>query len=523
MKYSLLIFIVIVAITIKPFDLMSQTWSPLNLGVGSDVYAITQYQGEIYAAGEFTLVDTLPFIVNYIAKWDGNQWYPVGTGLNGPVYTLCVYQDKLIAGGFFSQAGVIQANCIASWDGTTWSSLADGFDGKVKSLCVYDSVLYAGGLFANSGLNSTSRIAKWNDSLWLPLGTGCNDNVNSLVNYDDYLYVAGAFTLAGGIGVSNIAKWNGISWSSVGLGANSQIKSLCLYDSLLILTGSFTVAGGISLNRIASWNGVSFGSLDVGIDQTGESLAASQNDLFVGGQFSMAGGLSANYVAKWNGVSWNNLGSGMNSIVYSLYFSPGSKLLYAGGDFSTAGGILANKIAYLSEDIYLPIELVDFNCAIYENKVQLYWTTMTEIENDYFAIERATNKMDFKQIGTVDGFGNSVLQHQYNFVDDSYVNDIVYYRLVQFDFDGDYNYSNIISIDLRKIASIKDYFGLYTDGIFTLSMHDFKNIDVFNSIGNKIYPKIKYNGNICWIDLTAYSDGLYFVEFGISKICLVKQ
>ncbi len=94
----------------------------------------------------------------------------------------------------------------------------------------------------------------------------------------------------------------------------------------------------------------------------------------------------------------------------------------------------------------LPIELVSFKGAHEGNINHLQWTTATEIDNDFFTLERSTDAVNFLPITIVDGSGTTTLLHNYFFNDKTFKSGINYYRLKQTDFNGHYTYSDVISV-----------------------------------------------------------------------------
>lgn len=99
----------------------------------------------------------------------------------------------------------------------------------------------------------------------------------------------------------------------------------------------------------------------------------------------------------------------------------------------------------------LPVELVDFDAEVVGKKVRLSWTTATEINNDYFTVERTDKNMDaFDFIAKVNSYmNNSNVMLNYESWDENPLQGLQYYRLKQTDLDGAQSYS-----DLRPI-----YFG----------------------------------------------------------------
>jgi len=102
----------------------------------------------------------------------------------------------------------------------------------------------------------------------------------------------------------------------------------------------------------------------------------------------------------------------------------------------------------------LPVDLVDFSLsAKNKNTVLLDWETATEINNDYFQIERSYNAREYTTIGKVAGAGNTSDIQTYSFLDEKpELNRPVYYRLKQVDFDGAFEYSLIKKIVIEQPA-----------------------------------------------------------------------
>tara|TARA_Y100000589_G_scaffold147205_1_gene140793 strand:- start:27640 stop:28833 length:1194 start_codon:yes stop_codon:yes gene_type:complete len=98
----------------------------------------------------------------------------------------------------------------------------------------------------------------------------------------------------------------------------------------------------------------------------------------------------------------------------------------------------------------LPINLLSFNAKQEGNNVKVYWKTATEINNNFFTIERSKDAISFEEIGEVKGAGNSHRILNYKFYDDSSIYGITYYRLKQTDFDGKYSYSQTIVADFKQ-------------------------------------------------------------------------
>lgn len=96
----------------------------------------------------------------------------------------------------------------------------------------------------------------------------------------------------------------------------------------------------------------------------------------------------------------------------------------------------------------LPVELIYFNGVSEVGFNVIKWGTLTELNNSHFNLERSEDGLNWYSIDRIVGFGNSYQKIDYEFKDFTYViGKINYYRLKQFDYNGDYEYSNIISVD----------------------------------------------------------------------------
>jgi hypothetical protein len=107
-------------------------------------------------------------------------------------------------------------------------------------------------------------------------------------------------------------------------------------------------------------------------------------------------------------------------------------------------------------NVALPIELISFSGKKSGQNNELYWTTASELNNDFFTIEKTLDGIYFEKVGTENGAGNSSQLLHYSLTDFNVRDNINYYRLIQTDFDGKSTTSNLISIDNRILESSKE-------------------------------------------------------------------
>ncbi|MDP4267563.1 MAG: BNR-repeat neuraminidase N-terminal domain-containing protein [Bacteroidota bacterium] len=86
--------------------------------------------------------------------------------------------------------------------------------------------------------------------------------------------------------------------------------------------------------------------------------------------------------------------------------------------------------------VELPISLVEFKAILENNVVNIKWITASEINNDFFEVQRSSDGYDFKTISRLKGAGNSNQILMYKSVDENPLEGTSYYRLKQTDIDG---------------------------------------------------------------------------------------
>jgi len=99
----------------------------------------------------------------------------------------------------------------------------------------------------------------------------------------------------------------------------------------------------------------------------------------------------------------------------------------------------------------LPIELVFFDATCNNGRTDLEWQTASEINNDYFTIEKSLNGTDFERVAVITGAGNSNAIINYYYQDITPHNGTTYYRLKQTDYDGTFVYSYMVAVECDRV------------------------------------------------------------------------
>ena len=106
----------------------------------------------------------------------------------------------------------------------------------------------------------------------------------------------------------------------------------------------------------------------------------------------------------------------------------------------------------------LPVELAYFKAEGTTNgTVNIFWQTASEVNCDYFSIERSADGKKFETITEVDGGGNSNTALQYSYLDMNPSSPVSYYRLKQVDFDGKSETFNVVSVNPKPQRELVVY------------------------------------------------------------------
>ncbi len=164
----------------------------------------------------------------------------------------------------------------------------------------------------------------------------------------------------------------------------------------------------------------------------------------------------------------------------------------------------------------LPVELVTFTAKYNGKTVDLNWITASEINNDYFTVERTRNARDFITVAKVNGAGTTTSTHFYKANDTSPLEGVSYYRLIQTDFDGTDSYSHLVQVNINENASgVSGVYSSYNFGEIYFDITGISgilNVEVIDVLGRvtiskKIEPVVQ--NNIYRIDASALRRGVY--------------
>ncbi|MBN2680977.1 MAG: fibronectin type III domain-containing protein [Bacteroidales bacterium] len=149
---------------------------------------------------------------------------------------------------------------------------------------------------------------------------------------------------------------------------------------------------------------------------------------------------------------WNSLdGLVVNAVGAVQTFSPVVTTTYiveiSGGGVCEAQ---TDTIVISVSDCLFPVEFSKLTAIQNNEEITVSWSTFSEKNNDYFTVQKSVNGRDFFDIADVEGAGNSSTIYNYSIIDKEPVKGINYYKIKQTDYNGDFTFSNIASVNFNS-------------------------------------------------------------------------
>jgi len=165
-----------------------------------------------------------------------------------------------------------------------------------------------------------------------------------------------------------------------------------------------------------------------------------------------------------------------------------------------------------NNNFILPVELLSFDIKCKDKSNILSWITASELNNDYFEVQRSYNAPNWENIGNIQGAGNSNKLLNYSFADQK-TNKKAYYRLKQVDFDGKFEYSKIIVSNCVPNNDDAEVI------IYPNPCNDFLNISISNWDSESVkYEITNLTGQIIYSSKLVIESGFAFEQIETSNL-----
>jgi hypothetical protein len=165
----------------------------------------------------------------------------------------------------------------------------------------------------------------------------------------------------------------------------------------------------------------------------------------------------------------------------------------------------------------LPIDLISFTASPIDNKhVKINWQTVSEIQNDFFTVEKSKDGINWEIVEILNGAENSSIIRDYSVIDKNPHLGISYYHLKQTDIDGKHEYTQIISVNIVEKHNIKIFPNPTKNQITIIgNLTLIPDINIYNSLGQNVTALTEQVGNTgqqLVINLSKLNSGIYYIK-----------
>lgn len=157
----------------------------------------------------------------------------------------------------------------------------------------------------------------------------------------------------------------------------------------------------------------------------------------------------------------------------------------------------------------LPVELTSFTARLTADATQLNWITASELNNSHFDIQHSTDARTWATLAKVDGHGTTNEMQYYSYTDKNVARGTNYYRLKQVDFDGAFEYSDIVTIENDQAKTIRVFPTVVTSEITVKDATGAAHL--FNATGQLI-RSFNLNAATEVLDVSTIQNGWYFLQ-----------
>jgi Secretion system C-terminal sorting domain len=157
----------------------------------------------------------------------------------------------------------------------------------------------------------------------------------------------------------------------------------------------------------------------------------------------------------------------------------------------------------------LPVTLISFKGKSQNRVNELSWATATEFNSKYFQVERAGADLEWEQLETINGTGNSTDTQWYRFTDESPLDGTNYYRLKQIDIDGNFTYSYSIKLATQRQV-VQSVFPNPVSSFLQVQMSEEAQVTILNAVGIPVFDQITDGSQP--ISMAEMQSGLYLLK-----------
>lgn len=228
--------------------------------------------------------------------------------------------------------------------------------------------------------------------------------------------------------------------------------------------------------------------------------------------------------SAWNPITFPTIGF-INKVNTIVQFQIG--FWYSGVQVKDPNGQVRIDNITFSTGSTLPIELTTFTATLVPTGIALKWSTASEINNAYVAVERSTDGSRYDEIGRVPGQGDSFDPRDYNYTDESPEKGVNYYRLRQVDYDGAENFSPVVQATFGKTGKLSVYPSPATERLnvtLTETEGDPVRWEVYDVSGRLTLSGTQESDTVSFpIELGNLPEGVYTVQVFVGREVMTER
>jgi hypothetical protein len=184
-----------------------------------------------------------------------------------------------------------------------------------------------------------------------------------------------------------------------------------------------------------------------------------------------------------------------------------------------------------SSSVFGAVQLNFLTATQSSSYIQIDWESSTEINNDYYTLERSTDSINYISIATVTGAGSSSSASNYSINDVNVVaSQTYYYRLISTELNGSTETLDNIMITTTATLGISAIsntpFAVYspTSNYLIISgLTEAYNLTIYNTAGQLLYADNDVSEQSKRVDIRGFTTGVYFIQIGDNSYKFIKR
>lgn len=181
-------------------------------------------------------------------------------------------------------------------------------------------------------------------------------------------------------------------------------------------------------------------------------------------------------------------------------------------DIIIQGFAFNTNVYWNAPNIILPLKLLSFTGKIIDENIVLNWSTINEVNTDYFTIERSINGLSFSNEGTISSMNNTSSIHHYQYQVKNPANGINYFKLKMVDKDGKFSYSNIIKIQTGALTTFSILSNPVKDNLNITGLKIGATLALYDNAGKMVLQKNIRDQSFS-MDISFLSNGIYYLTY----------